>query len=733
MEVLRFEKEIAGRNLIIEIGRLAQQANASCTVRYGDTVVLATVVLAKTQREGLNFFPLLVDYEERLYAAGKIKGSRFIKREGRPSDEAIINARMVDRAIRPLFDDKIRNDVQVILTILSYDPDSDPSVVSLIAASTALAISDIPWQGPIAGIKIGLLDNKFVANPNHAEIEKSDLNLVIAGTPDKIIMIESDSKEIEEKTMFEAIKFGQKYFKDIINLIGEAVKMAGKDKTSILNLMPEETEESLKQKDEVLEEAKKFISDSISEFLYKRESKTKALRKSNLEEIKVKLEEHLKDKGIEEELVAYAMSKAEKLVGNEVSKAILEKGIRVDGRKLNQIRPIDCQVGLLPRTHGSGLFSRGETQILSIVTLGSPGEVQILETLEEESKKRYMHHYNFPPFSTGEVAPIRMPGRREIGHGILAEKALAHVIPPKEEFPYTIRVVSEVLSSNGSSSMGSICGSTLALMDAGVPLKKPVAGIAMGLASDKKGNYRVFTDLQDLEDSEGGMDFKVAGTRDGITAIQMDTKSSGLTDKIIEETLKMAKEARMEILEAIQKTISAPRPDLSPYAPRITSFYINPEKIRDVIGPGGKMINKIIEETGVTIDVEQDGLVMVTSTDAEKATRAVLWIKDIVKEVESGEIYNGKVVRIMDFGAFVEILPGKDGMIHISKMAPFKIAKVTDVLNIGDEVKVKVDEIDSQGRINLSLLEGGKKPVPARGGFKERRSRRPSRFGRKRY
>jgi polyribonucleotide nucleotidyltransferase len=741
MEVLKFEKEIAGRTLKIETGKLANQANGSVTVSYGDTVVLATAVISRETRQGIDFFPLTVEFEERLYAAGRIKGSKFIKRDTRPGDEAVLNGRMIDRAIRPLFSEEIRNEVQVILTVLSVDGENPSKIVGLIAASAALAISNIPWNGPLAGINIGQKDGQFILNPTNAELNEGDLELTLAGNSKKIVMVEAEGKEVPDEIILKGFKFGQKALGEIVDLINEAVREAGKEKLSLLDLMPHETEESLKLKKEVLQIADEFVNEKVNPYILNEVKPTKALRKHGLNELTDELHKMLIEKGYADELVDNAITESFKMIEQKVSAAIVDKKTRVDGRKIDQIRPLSFETGIFKRLHGSGLFQRGETQVFSAVTLGSPGEAQVLESMEEVGEKRYMHHYTFAPFAVAEVKPMRGLGRREIGHGALAEKALVPVLPNKEEFPYTIRVVSETLSSNGSSSMASTCGSTLALMDAGVPIKNPVAGIALGLATNGKGKYEIITDLQDLEDGPGGMDFKITGTKNGITAIQMDTKTDGLTMEMIEQTLMQGRKALNQILEQLAKVIDKPRPDLSPFAPRITSFFINPEKIKDVIGPGGKMINKIIDETGVTIDVEQTGQVMVTSNNPEMSTRAVMWIKDIVREVEAGEIYNGKVVRIMDFGAFVEILPGKDGMVHISKMAPFRIAKVTDVLNIGDDVKVKVDEIDSQGRVNLSLIEGGKKPTPAPGGgFDERRSRGPrddrggrGGFGRKRY
>ena len=712
MESFKFEKEIAGRNLIIETGKLANQAHGSVTVSYGDTVVLATAVISNETREGIDFFPLTVEFEERLYAVGRIKGSRFIKRDTRPGDEAVLNGRMIDRAIRPLFSDEIRNEVQVIITVLSVDGDNPSKIVGLIAASAALAISNIPWAGPIAGLNVGLKDGQFILNPTVAQLNEGDLELTLAGNEEKIVMIEAAAKEVPEKTVLEAFKFGQKVLNDIIDLINQAVKEAGKEKLSILDIMPQETEENIQKKKDILKVAHEFIEEKVKPYLLNEVKPTKALRKHGMHDLMNELHKLLLEKGYEEALIHYTLENTYKIIDQKVSAAILERESRVDGRKLNQIRPLSFEVGLYKRLHGTGLFQRGETQVLSVVTLGSPGDAQTLDSMEETGEKRYMHHYTFAPFAVAEVKQMRGLGRREIGHGALAEKALVPVLPTKEEFPYTIRVVSETLGSNGSSSMGSTCGSTLALLDAGVPLKNPVVGIAMGMATDGKGKYKIITDLQDLEDGPGGMDFKVTGTKNGLTAIQMDTKSDGLTIKMVEETLTQGREALNFVLAEMAKVIAEPRAELSPFAPRITTFTIAPDKIKDVIGPGGKVINKIIAETGVSIDIDDDGLVMVTSNNSEMSARAVMTIKNIVKVPEPGETYTGKVVRIMDFGAFVEILPGKDGMIHISKLAPGRVNKVTDIVEEGMEVKVRVDEIDSQGRINLSLLEGGKTYIP---------------------
>jgi len=708
-KVQRFELQLNGDKLIVETGRFAHQANASCTVQYGGTVVLATATMAKEPRDGIDFFPLMVDYEEKLYAAGKIKGSRFIKREGRPSDEAILNSRMVDRALRPLFDHKVRNDVQVILTVLSTDGENDPDVISLIAASCALHISDIPWEGPIAGIRVGQINGEWLINGSHEAREKSILDLVVGTTKDKVIMIDAEAKEADEETVYKAFEFAVKQTKKQLEFIDQIREKVGKEKQS-MTIMSEEDELTEEEKitqeefDALVEESKEFLRPKLDEFVFNVPKGSKKERKAMLSQLQDILEEYLVEKQIGKEKRNKLIKQFFiKFIEDEITKTILDKGIRVDGRKTDEIRQLDVEVGLLPRTHGSGLFQRGETQVLSVITLGSPGEEQILEGMEESGKKRFMHHYNFPPYSVGETGPLRGPGRRDIGHGSIAERAIKPLLPGKEEFPYTIRVVSEVLGSNGSSSMAATCGSTLAIMDAGIPISKPVAGIAMGLASDESGNYKILTDLQDLEDSDGGMDFKITGTKDGITCIQMDTKTKGLSLNIVKDTLNQAKTARLQILDAIADIIREPRPELSPYAPRIISMNINPDKIRDVIGPGGKIINEIIDKTGVSIDIEPDGLVMITSTDEEGAKKAKDWVESLTKEAKVGEIYAGKVSRLFDFGAMVEILPNQEGLVHISEIAPYRVNKVSDVLKVGQPVKVKVISIDDQGRVNLSI------------------------------
>ncbi|MBI4250177.1 polyribonucleotide nucleotidyltransferase [Candidatus Uhrbacteria bacterium] len=697
-----FETEIGGKKLSLETGKLALQANESVVCRYGDTVVLATAVVSPGQREGIDYLPLMVEYEERLYAAGKIKGSRFIKREGRATDEAILTARLVDRAIRPLFDDATRNDIQVILTVLSVDQENDPDIPALIAASAVLHASSIPWDGPIGGIRIGRINGEWVINPSYEARTKSELDLVVAGTHEKILMIEAGASEVAEDVMAQAMEFSLKHLGKICAFLNEYRAAVGQEKKSYLP-EPGEDEESLTS--EMLDLIHTWLAEKAPEYLTTGIKETKQSRKAAVARMKQALEGYLLEKQVGKEKRKKAAAFVDEYAEAEVTRAILDEAKRVDGRALDEIRVLVSEVGLLPRTHGSGLFSRGETQVLSIVTLGSPGDEQTLDGMEVAGKKRYMHHYNFPPYSVGEVKPLRGPGRREVGHGALAEKALLPVLPSKEDFPYTIRVVSEVLGSNGSSSMASTCGSTLALMDAGVPITAPVAGIAMGLASRQDGAYKVLTDLQDLEDGDGGMDFKIAGTKKGITAIQLDTKTKGLTMEIVRETLQAGSAARLKILGVMEQAIAAPRSELSKYAPRIVSFMINPEKIRDVIGPGGKVINEIIDKTGVQIDIEQTGLVMVTSVSEEGSVEAVAWIKRLTREVKVGEIFEGRVTRIMDFGAFVEVLPRQEGLVHISELAPYRVRQVTDIVKVGQVIPVKVIGIDEQNRINLSLKQ----------------------------
>ncbi|MDO9399832.1 MAG: polyribonucleotide nucleotidyltransferase [bacterium] len=701
-----FSCEWLGRTLTIKTGKLAKQADSAVIVQYGDTSVLATVVEAKYERPGVDFFPLMVEFEEKLYAAGIIKGSRWIKREGRPSDEAVLAGRMIDRTIRPLFLDDSKKDIQVMITVLSADLQNDHDIVSLVAASAALAISGINWNGPISGVRVGRVDGKLIFNPTYAEREKSDLDLIVAGTEKKTIMIEASASEINEEEMLKAILAGQKELQKPIELIKELKKnVSAKVKTLPKKLINEDEIKSLAEKEKVFILAKDWLNSNIKKILFDKTYYTKGERKLAVNVIKEDLEQYLFDKDINKDFRAQAISGlVEKMVEAEVTKAILEDKCRVDGRALDEIRNLEAETNILPRIHGSGLFDRGETQVLSIVTLGAPGLEQSLEGIEGVGSKRYMHHYNFAPFSVGEAKPLRATGRREIGHGALAEKALLPLLPSKEEFPYTIRVVSETLGSNGSSSMAATCGSSLALMDAGVPIKKAVAGIAMGLASnDDMSQWEILTDIQDLEDGKGGMDFKIAGTADGITVIQLDTKTEGLTEEIIEKTLIASKIARLKVLNVMNDAIISSRSDLSPYAPRITSFNIHPDRIREVIGTGGKVINEIIAATGVSIDIDDDGLVMVCGTDASKCEEAVLWIKNIIREFVVGETFTGKVVRALDFGIFVELTPGHDGMAHVSELAPYRIGQISSFINIGEVVTVKIKEIDEKGRVNLTM------------------------------
>jgi len=703
-----YSLEWLGRKLTIKTGKLAKQANSAVTVQYGDTVVLATVVEAKKEREGIDFFPLLVDFEERLYAAGIIKGSRWVKREGRPSDDAVLTGRMIDRSIRPLFKDSSRKDVQVILTVLSADKENDHDIVSLVAASAALSLARVGWQGPIGGIRVSRVDGKLIFNPTYAEREQSDLDLIVAGTRDRVLMIEAGAFEIGEDVLYQAIWEGHKEILPVIELIDRMQsELPAKDITtpSAKSLKLEEDVQAEEEKMKLLETARQWLSENIKPILFDKIYYTKGERKAAVQAIKDGLDFYLFEQGVSKSERAFAISKTvEAAIEAVVTESILAEKKRVDGRGIDEIRPLYAEAGVLPRNHGSGLFSRGETQVMSIVTLGSPGMQQTLEGIEGQSTKHYMHHYNFPPYSVGEVKPIMSAGRREIGHGALAEKAIMPVLPDQADFPYTIRVVSETLSSNGSSSMGATCGSSLALMDAGVPIKRTVAGIAMGLASNEDmSRWEVLTDIQDLEDGKGGMDFKIAGTKEGITAIQLDTKTIGLSPEIVKTTLEKGKAARLQIIKVMEGAISEPRPDLSPYAPRIITMHINPDKIRDVIGSGGKVINEIINATGVTIDIEQDGTVIICGVEPEKCQEAVDWISNIVKEFVPGEILQGKVVRILDFGAFVELTPSKDGMVHVSELAPYRIEKPSDFLSIGDTVWVRIKEIDDQGRVNLSM------------------------------
>lgn len=682
----QFNYSLAGRDLTVTVGKVAEQANGACLVQYGDTVILVTATASKEPREGIDFFPLSVDFEERLYSVGKIPGG-FIKREGKPSDKAILTARLIDRPIRPLFPDGYRNDVQVIVTALSVDQDCPPDIVGMLGSSIALSISDIPFNGPTGSVLIGLVDGKLVLNPTAEEREKSKLHLVVSGTKDAIMMVEAGAHEVDEGIILEAILFAHEEIKKLCEFIEEIQKEVGKEKQDFVIFKPDE---------QIEKEVKEYASEKLINAI---QTVDKQERENAIEEV---FEETI-EKFIEiyPENEKDILDVLDSILKAEVRRLILEEGIRPDNRKIDEIRPISCEVGILPRTHGSGLFKRGQTQVLTVATLGASSDVQVIDGLSDEESKRYMHHYNFPPYSVGETRVLRGPGRREIGHGALAEKALEPVIPDVDEFPYTIRLVSEVLSSNGSSSQASVCGSTLALLDAGVPIKAPVAGIAMGLIKSED-KVAILSDIQGIEDHLGDMDFKVAGTEKGVTAIQMDIKISGIDRAILQEALNRAKEGRLFILEKMKEVISAPRKELSPYAPRILTMQVDPDKIRDIIGPGGKMINKIIDETGVKIDIEDDGRVSIASDNMDNGERAVELISKIIKDVEVGEIYMGKVIKIVPFGAFVEIANGKEGLLHISNIANERINRVEDVLSIGDEVLVKVVEIDNQGRINLS-------------------------------
>ena len=681
-----FETEIAGRPLKVEIGEVAGLAKGAAMIRYGETSVLAVATASKKPREGMDFFPLSVDYEEKQYAVGKIPGG-FLKREGRPSERAILNSRLIDRPIRPLFPKGFRNDVQVVTTVMSVEQDNAPELAAMLGSSIALSISDIPFGGPTGSVAVGLIDGELILNPTEAQRAVSELSLTVAGTKEAIMMVEAGAKEVSEETMLEAILFAHEEIKKLVAFQEEIVAEVGVEKAYYTLYLPTE---------ELTAEVEAFVGDRMREAVHT-EDKTERLE--NIDKLKQEVVEHFEEIYPEQlgdiDTVLTAIQK------KEIRSLILVDRIRPDNRKMDEVRPITAKVDYIPRVHGSGLFTRGETQVLSIATLGVLRDAQVLDGLSNETEKRYMHQYNFPGYSVGEAKPLRSPGRREIGHGALAERALLPMIPSEEEFPYAIRVVSEVLSSNGSTSQASVCGSTLALMAAGVPIKKPVAGVAMGLIKEDD-KLAILTDIQGMEDFLGDMDFKVAGTKDGITAIQMDIKIHGINKEILTQALEQARIGRLHILGIMNEEISEPRPDLSPYAPRIMTMTINPDKIRDVIGSGGKVINKIIEDTGVKIDIEDDGTIYIASEDSEAANKAKAIIEDIVREIEVGEVFTGKVVRIMNFGAFVSLPGGKDGLIHISKLAHERVKSVEDVVKIGDEVTVKVVEIDDQGRINLS-------------------------------
>ncbi len=693
MEQKTFETDLGGQKIKVEVNALAEQANGAVLVTYGETMVLATAVIREKPGEGRDYFPLMVDYEEKHYAAGRIIGSRFVKRENRPTEEAILVARLIDRTLRPLFDTRIRNDVQVIVTVLSLDDKNDPDIPSVLAASLAVLTSDIPWSGPIAGVRVGHVSGELKINPTFEERDQNGLDLVVAGTESRINMMEGGCDQIPEEEILRAIEFAQPHIKDLVAFQNKIVEEI---KPKKLELVSSEPDNDLKK------EVVKIIGSRLEEALFA--SPAKHERMDHLNDLRNELVASLeKTYPGEPQKATEAARFYEDLVDEMVHQKATEEDKRVDGRRMDEVRPLDARVGLLPRTHGSGLFKRGQTTALSVLTLGAPGDAQLVEGMEIVGKKRFMHHYNFPPYSVGEVGPMRGPGRREIGHGALVERSLEPLIPSVEEFPYTIRLVSETLSSNGSSSMASVCGSTLALMDGGVPIKEPAAGIAMGLMMKDENHYKVLTDIQGPEDHHGDMDLKVAGTKNGITGIQMDVKIEGVTAQILKDAFSQARKARLEILEIIARTLPKPREDLSQFAPRILTITIDPGKIRDVIGTGGKVINEIIKETGAEIDIEEDGKIFITAQTSDSANSAIERIKSIVREFKMGEEVEGKVVRITDFGAFVEISPTKDAMVHISELAPRRIEKVEDVLKLGDVKTFKIIKIDDQGKIGVSL------------------------------
>ncbi len=686
--------ELGGRTLTMEIGKIAKQANGAVLVRYGDTAVVVAATGTKTPREGVDFFPLTVDFEEKMYAVGKIPGG-FIKREGRPAETAILTSRLIDRPIRPMFPEGYHNDVQIVATAVSVDPDNAPDIPAMIGASCALSISDIPFEGPIAGVRVGMIDGQYIINPTIEQAKVSRLNLAVAGTKDAILMVEAGAKEISEDEMLDAIWFGHEEIKKLVEWQEKIMAEVGKPKMEVPVYEPPA---------ELAAEIEAYGAEQLKAALM---DANKLEREENVARIKAEIADAFMEKYPDNAKdVAYI---TQKLVKKIVRRTISVDKIRPDGRALDEVRPVTCEVGLLARPHGSALFTRGQTQILNVLALAPLSEAQTLDGLGVELTKRYIHHYNFPPYSVGETKPLRSPGRREIGHGALAERALLPVIPSEEEFPYAIRLVSETLESNGSSSMGSVCASTLSLMDAGVPIKAPVAGVAMGLVKD--GDYfTILTDIQGLEDALGDMDFKVAGTKNGITAIQMDIKIDGINKEIFKQALAQAKRGREHIMGIMMDCISEPRKELSKYAPKITTIRVDPEKISKIIGPGGKTIKKIVEETGAKIDIEEDGRVYIAAVNSEEAAKAIDMINGITAEAEVGKVYTGKVTRLMAFGAFVEILPGKEGLVHISQLSTERVNKVEDVVSVGDEIVVKVTEIDQKGRINLSrkaVLAGG--------------------------
>lgn len=681
----QFQMDLAGRTLTIETGELAKQAGGAALVRYGDTVVLVTATASKEAKD-IDFFPLTVDYEEKMYAVGRIPGG-FVKREGRPPETAILHSRLIDRPIRPLFDKGCRNEVHVCATVLSVDQDNAPEICGMIGASAALALSDIPWAGPIAGVRIGRVNGSFVINPTVAQLEATDLNVVVAGTKDAILMVEGGAQEVAEDVLLDAIMAAHEEIKRIVSFQEEMVAVAGKEKRVLPTHALDE---------DILAAVKEYAHDALDKAV---RCADKQQRDAQQDEVYADTRAHFEE--IYPENMDDVNMALEKMTKEIVRHMITVEKIRPDGRQLDEVRPISVRVGVLPRTHGSGLFTRGQTQVLNICTLAPLSEKQTIDGIGIETEKRYIHHYNFPSYSVGEARSSRGPGRREIGHGALAERALLAVLPTEEEFPYAMRLVSEVLESNGSSSMASVCGSTLSLMDAGVPIKAPVAGIAMGLVTQGE-HYTILSDIQGMEDALGDMDFKVAGTAKGVTAIQMDIKISGLSREILKEALEQAHKGRMHIMGKMLAVIDAPRDNMSPWAPRIITMNIDPDKIRDVIGQGGKVIRGIIEETGAKIDIEDDGTIFIAAVEEAAANKAIEIITNLTKEVEVGEVYLGKVTRLMNFGAFVEVLPGKEGLVHISKLAKERVENVEDVVNVGDEIMVKVIEIDKQGRINLS-------------------------------
>ena len=681
-----FEIELGGRKLTIEQGKMAKQANGAVLVRYGDTVVLVTATASSAPREGVDFFPLTVDYEEKMYAAGKIPGG-FIKREGRPSSDAVLCARLIDRPIRPLFPEGFRNDVQIVATVLCVEQDNPPEIAAMIGASCALTVSDIPFMGPIAGVRVGYVDGAFVINPTEEQRAVSELNLTVAGSHDAVMMVEAGANELSEEVVLDAILFGHAEIRRLVEFQNDIRSACGKEKiVPAIFAVSEELESKVRA----------YAQDRLDTAT---RNSDKLMRDADIAAIKAETVEHFIEEYPEAaKEISQILYKIEKGI---VRHMITHEKIRPDGRALDEVRPVSCEVGILPRTHGSGLFTRGQTQVLTVTTLGSIGDEQIIDGLGPETTKHYLHHYNFPGYSVGEARPMRSPGRREIGHGALAERALVPMIPSIEDFPYTIRLVSEILESNGSSSMGSVCGSTLSLMCAGVPIKRPVSGVAMGLVRDGD-DYSILTDIQGMEDALGDMDFKVAGTTKGITAIQMDIKIAGITRDILASALAQAKQGRAFILEKMLACIDKPAAELSPYAPRVEVITIDIDKIRDVIGTGGKVVRKIIDETGVDVDIHEDGNIFITSPNMEAMDRARKMIEDIVREVEVGEVYTGRVTRFLKFGAFVELLPGKEGLCHISQLAKHRVESVEDVVKIGDQLEVKVIEIDEKGRINVS-------------------------------